>query len=139
MDSTYASSTKGARHCQSNWIVLFVKLATFGASRLDCIILPHATCPLSEKNKVPTPIAVETCSPFSLLVLVFTHCTSMDKHEYHFDTLQLHAGQQVDSATNARAVPIYASTSFTFNSIDHALAIFANEVHGFAYSRYKKE
>ncbi|KAI7882042.1 protein MET17 [Lichtheimia hyalospora FSU 10163] len=59
----------------------------------------------------------------------------MDEHEYHFDTLQLHAGQQVDSATNARAVPIYASTSFTFNSIDHALAIFANDVHGFAYSR----
>lgn len=59
------------------------------------------------------------------------------EHEYHFDTLQLHAGQQVDSATNARAVPIYATTSFTFNTIDHALAIFANDVHGFAYSRYK--
>ncbi|KAJ8663342.1 hypothetical protein O0I10_000581 [Lichtheimia ornata] len=58
-----------------------------------------------------------------------------DEHEYHFDTLQLHAGQQVDSATNARAVPIYATTSFTFNTIDHALAIFANDVHGFAYSR----
>ncbi|CDH52655.1 o-acetylhomoserine o-acetylserine sulfhydrylase [Lichtheimia corymbifera JMRC:FSU:9682] len=57
------------------------------------------------------------------------------EHEYHFDTLQLHAGQQVDSATNARAVPIYATTSFTFNTIDHALAIFANDVHGFAYSR----
>ncbi|CDH52654.1 o-acetylhomoserine o-acetylserine sulfhydrylase [Lichtheimia corymbifera JMRC:FSU:9682] len=56
------------------------------------------------------------------------------EHEYHFDTLQLHAGQQVDSATNARAVPIYATTSFTFNTIDHALAIFANDVHGFAYS-----
>lgn len=62
-----------------------------------------------------------------------------DEHEYHFDTLQLHAGQQVDSATNARAVPIYATTSFTFNTIDHALAIFANDVHGFAYSRYQEK
>lgn len=32
-----------------------------------------------------------------------------------FETLQLHAGQGVDSATNARAPPIYASTSFVFN------------------------
>jgi len=33
-----------------------------------------------------------------------------------FETLQLHAGQEIDPATNARAVPIYASTSFAFNS-----------------------
>ena len=33
-----------------------------------------------------------------------------------FETLQLHAGQEIDPATNARAVPIYASTSFSFNS-----------------------
>src|SRR6266853_5812327 len=35
--------------------------------------------------------------------------------EPEFETLQLHAGQEVDPATNARAPPIYASTSFAFN------------------------
>ena len=34
----------------------------------------------------------------------------------HFETLQVHAGHSPDSATNARAVPIYASTSFVFNN-----------------------
>ena len=33
-----------------------------------------------------------------------------------FDTIQLHGGQQPDPTTNARAVPIYASTSFVFNN-----------------------
>ncbi len=33
-----------------------------------------------------------------------------------FDTIQLHGGQRPDTATNARAVPIYASTSFVFNN-----------------------
>lgn len=40
-----------------------------------------------------------------------------------FDTIQLHGGQTPDSATNARAVPIYASTSFVFN--DSAVSVFA--------------
>ena len=35
--------------------------------------------------------------------------------EPEFETIQLHGGQQPDPATNARAVPIYASTSFVFN------------------------
>jgi len=39
-----------------------------------------------------------------------------------FDTIQLHGGQTPDSATNARAVPIYASTSFVFN--DSAVSFF---------------
>lgn len=36
--------------------------------------------------------------------------------EPEFDTIQLHGGQEPDTATNARAVPIYASTSFVFNN-----------------------
>lgn len=36
--------------------------------------------------------------------------------EPEFETLQLHAGQEVDPTTNARAVPIYATTSFVFNN-----------------------
>lgn len=39
----------------------------------------------------------------------------MDNREPEFETLQLHAGQVPDPTTNARAVPIYASTSFVFN------------------------
>jgi O-acetylhomoserine (thiol)-lyase len=36
-----------------------------------------------------------------------------------FETLQLHAGQQVDPTTNSRAVPIYQTTSYSFNSAEH--------------------
>ena len=38
------------------------------------------------------------------------------RREPEFETLQLHAGQEPDPATNARAPPIYASTSFVFNN-----------------------
>ena len=40
---------------------------------------------------------------------------------YHFETLQLHVGQeQADSATDSRAVPIYATTSYVFHNAQHA-------------------
>ena len=52
-----------------------------------------------------------------------------------FDTLSLHAGQQPDPATGARAVPIYQSTSFVFKDADHAAAIFNSERPGHVYSR----
>jgi O-acetylhomoserine (thiol)-lyase len=52
-----------------------------------------------------------------------------------FDTLALHAGQPVDAATGARAVPIYASTSFCFEDSDHAAALFNMERAGHVYSR----
>ncbi len=41
------------------------------------------------------------------------------------ETLALHAGQQPDPATGARAVPIYQTTSYVFESTDHAEALFA--------------
>jgi O-acetylhomoserine/O-acetylserine sulfhydrylase len=41
-----------------------------------------------------------------------------------FETLELHAGQEPDAATNARAVPIYMTTSYVFNSPDHADRLF---------------
>ncbi|KAI1825110.1 Cys/Met metabolism PLP-dependent enzyme-domain-containing protein [Xylaria intraflava] len=53
----------------------------------------------------------------------------------HFETLQLHAGQQVDPATNARAVPIYASTSFVFNDSAHGARLFGLKEFGNIYSR----
>jgi O-acetylhomoserine (thiol)-lyase len=47
----------------------------------------------------------------------------------------LHAGQEPDPTTNARAVPIYATTSFTFNDTDHAAALFGLTEFGNIYSR----
>ena len=55
--------------------------------------------------------------------------------ELHFDTLQLHAGQEPDSATNARAVPIYQTTSFVFNDSAHGADLFALKAFGNIYTR----
>lgn len=52
-----------------------------------------------------------------------------------FDTLALHAGAAPDAATGARAVPIHLSTSFVFESSDHAAALFNLERAGHVYSR----
>ncbi|MEJ7930833.1 O-acetylhomoserine aminocarboxypropyltransferase [Ramlibacter sp. AN1015] len=52
-----------------------------------------------------------------------------------FDTLALHAGAAPDPATGARAVPIHLSTSFVFESSDHAAALFNLERPGHVYSR----
>ena len=52
-----------------------------------------------------------------------------------FDTLALHAGQRPDPATGARAVPIYASTSFAFEDSTQAAALFNMERAGHVYSR----
>jgi O-acetylhomoserine (thiol)-lyase len=55
----------------------------------------------------------------------------------HFrpETLALHGGQSPDSATNARAVPIYQTTSFVFDDTQHAADLFALKVPGNIYSR----
>ena len=55
---------------------------------------------------------------------------------YHFETLQLHVGQeQPDPATGARAVPIYQTTSYVFNNAAHAAARFGLEDSGNIYGR----
>ncbi|RSH82430.1 uncharacterized protein EHS24_007399 [Apiotrichum porosum] len=53
----------------------------------------------------------------------------------HFETLQLHAGQEPDPATNSRAVPIYATTSYTFNDSAHGARLFGLKEFGNIYSR----
>ena len=53
----------------------------------------------------------------------------------HFDTLQIHAGYEVDTATNSRAVPIYQTTSYTFNDSEHAANLFALKEFGNIYTR----
>ncbi|RPD56820.1 O-acetylhomoserine ami [Lentinus tigrinus ALCF2SS1-7] len=55
--------------------------------------------------------------------------------EPEFETLQLHAGQEPDPATNARAPPIYASTSFVFNDSQHGADLCALKAAGNIYSR----
>jgi O-acetylhomoserine (thiol)-lyase len=54
---------------------------------------------------------------------------------YDFDTLSLHAGQQPDPETGARAVPIYQTTSYVFRDVDHAASLFNLERAGHIYSR----
>ncbi len=54
---------------------------------------------------------------------------------YKYETLQLHAGQESDSATNARAVPIYQTTSFNFDDAEHAADLFALNKFGNIYTR----
>jgi len=54
---------------------------------------------------------------------------------YHPETLAIHAGQVVDPATNSRAVPIYATTSYVFNSTDHAASLFGLREFGNIYTR----
>lgn len=58
-----------------------------------------------------------------------------DSANHRFGTLALHAGQAPDPATNARAVPIYATTSYTFTDADHAANLFALKEFGNIYSR----
>lgn len=54
---------------------------------------------------------------------------------YKFETLQLHAGQKKDTATNSRAVPIYQTTSYLFDDANHAARLFNLEEFGNIYSR----
>ncbi len=54
---------------------------------------------------------------------------------YRLGTKALHAGQEVDPTTTARAVPIYATTSYVFNDTDHAADLFALKEFGNIYTR----
>jgi O-acetylhomoserine (thiol)-lyase len=59
----------------------------------------------------------------------------MSNPDWGFDTRQIHAGQEPDSATNARAVPIYQTTSYTFRDSAHAAALFGLAEVGNIYTR----
>jgi O-acetylhomoserine (thiol)-lyase len=54
---------------------------------------------------------------------------------YRFETLQIHAGQKPDPTTNARAVPIYQTTSYVFDSAEHGANLFALKEFGNIYTR----
>ena len=59
----------------------------------------------------------------------------MADRKFGFETLSLHAGQIPDAATGARAAPIYQTTSFVFDSADHAASLFNLQTFGNVYSR----
>ena len=58
-----------------------------------------------------------------------------NEEQQRFATLAVHGGQQPDSATKARAVPIYQTTSYTFDDADHAARLFALQEFGNIYTR----
>jgi O-acetylhomoserine (thiol)-lyase len=57
------------------------------------------------------------------------------ENKLHFDTLQIHAGQEPDPTTGSRAVPIYQTTAYNFRDTDHAANLFALKEFGNIYSR----
>jgi O-acetylhomoserine (thiol)-lyase len=59
----------------------------------------------------------------------------MNDRRYGFDTLAIHAGQRPDPETGARAMPIYATTSFVFDDAQHAADLFSLQTFGNIYSR----
>lgn len=59
----------------------------------------------------------------------------MSSQNLKFETLQLHAGQEVDPTTGSRAVPIYQTTSYVFNSSEHGANLFALKEFGNIYTR----
>ncbi|WP_026903043.1 O-acetylhomoserine aminocarboxypropyltransferase/cysteine synthase family protein [Pedobacter glucosidilyticus] len=59
----------------------------------------------------------------------------MSNKNLKFETLQLHAGQQVDPTTGSRAVPLYQTTSYVFNSSEHGANLFALKEFGNIYTR----
>src|SRR3978361_1980162 len=54
---------------------------------------------------------------------------------YRFETLQLHAGQQIDPNTKSRAVPVYQTTSYGFDNSEHAANLFGLRAFGNIYTR----
>ncbi|TKS57233.1 O-acetylhomoserine aminocarboxypropyltransferase/cysteine synthase family protein [Mesohalobacter halotolerans] len=59
----------------------------------------------------------------------------MSQENLHFETLQLHAGQEVDSTTGSRALPIYQTTSYVFKDSQHAADLFGLKEFGNIYTR----
>ncbi|WP_028594155.1 homocysteine synthase [Paenibacillus assamensis] len=58
-----------------------------------------------------------------------------EEYQYELETLAIHAGQEVDPATQSRAVPLYQTTSYTFKDTDHAANLFGLKEFGNIYTR----
>jgi O-acetylhomoserine (thiol)-lyase len=64
-----------------------------------------------------------------------TNVSDKETPAYRAETLAVHAGQTVDPTTKARAVPIYATTSYVFDNADHAARLFGLQEFGNIYTR----
>ena len=59
---------------------------------------------------------------------------------HRFETLQIHAGQEVDATTKSRAVPIYQTTAYNFDDADHAARLFcAARVWQYLYAHHEPD
>lgn len=79
------------------------------------------------------PVAISKTLSNSIKHLQKTNI--MSATNLKFETLQLHAGQEVDPATGSRAVPLYQTTSYVFNSAEHGANLFALKEFGNIYTR----
>jgi len=70
---------------------------------------------------------------FNYTVTITFKISVMSNHR--FETLQLHAGQQIDPTTKSRAVPIYQTTSYGFDNAEHAASLFGLKQFGNIYTR----
>lgn len=59
----------------------------------------------------------------------------MDKKDLKFETLQVHGGQSIDPTTKSRAVPIYQTTAYGFDSVEHGANMFSLKEPGNIYTR----
>ena len=59
----------------------------------------------------------------------------MSEFSYDFETMAIHAGAAPDPTTGARATPIYQTTSFVFDDVEHAASLFNLQTFGYIYSR----
>lgn len=70
-----------------------------------------------------------------IFISLFYEARAMKDHNYGFETLCLHAGQQPDPATGARASPIYQTASYVFDDTAHAASLFNLQTFGNIYTR----
>ena len=81
------------------------------------------------------PESARHSPPFVNVIQINTILGVEMSSQWSFDTKQIHAGQSPDGATNARALPIYQTTSYTFNDTTHAANLFALKELGNIYTR----
>jgi O-acetylhomoserine (thiol)-lyase len=74
-------------------------------------------------------------SAFVIFEPTFFIPNTMTDRQFHPETLAIHAGQIPDAATGARALPIYQTSSFVFDSAEHAASLFNLQTFGNVYSR----
>jgi O-acetylhomoserine/O-acetylserine sulfhydrylase len=80
-------------------------------------------------------LSVTAISYLLFFSIINTHQNITIMSSLRFETLQLHAGQEIDPTTRSRAVPIYQTTSFTFKDSEHGANLFALKEFGNIYTR----